>query len=95
MVVAEFSVTPIIGEEMRPYVDAAVDEVKKSGLKYEVDAMSTTVEGDLQQILDVIKKAHDAVKQKGADRVLTEVRIDDRAEGVTIEKEVEGYRANV
>ena len=95
MVVAEFSVTPITCEEMRPYVDAAVDEVKKSGLKYEVEAMSTTVEGEIGQVLDVIHKAHEAVKQKGAGRVLTEVRIDDKAEGVSIEEEVEGYRANV
>ena len=95
MVVAEFSVTPIVGDDLRPYVDAAVDEVKKSGLKYEVDAMSTTIEGDLQQVINVIQKAHDAVKQKGADRVLTEIRIDDRAEGVSIEEEVEGYRSMV
>lgn len=28
-VVAEFSVTPLIDGELKPYVDAAVDEVKK------------------------------------------------------------------
>lgn len=95
MAVAEFSVTPVVGEELRPYVDAAVEEVKKAGLKYEVDAMSTTIEGDLDQIFEVVKKAHNAVKQKGADRVLTELRIDDRVEAVTIEEEVKGYRASV
>jgi uncharacterized protein (TIGR00106 family) len=95
MVVAEFSVTPLVEEELRPYIDAAIDEVKKSGLKYEVDAMSTTIEGELDQIFDVVRKAHNAVKQKGADRVLTELRIDDRSTGVTIEDELEGYRASV
>lgn len=92
MVVAEFSVTPVVGGEMRPYVDAAIEEVKKSGLKYEVEPMGTSVEGDVEQILDVVMKAHRAVKQKGADRVLTELRIDDRAGSVTINEEVEGYR---
>lgn len=95
MVVVEFSITPVVGDELSPYVDAAVEEVKKSGLKYEVDAMGTTVEGDLDQILDVVKKAHQAVKQKGADRVLTEIKIDDRTEGVTIDEEVRSYRASV
>ena len=95
MVVAEFSVTPVVGDELRPYVDAAVDEVKKSGLKYEVEAMGTTIEGELEDILRVVLKAHSAVKQKGAQRVLTEIRIDDRTSNVTIDEEVEGYRAAI
>lgn len=92
MVVAEFSVTPVGEEEMRPYVDTAVEQIKQSGLKYEVDALSTTMEGDLDQIFEVVKKAHAAVRQKGVGRVITELRIDDKEEGVSIEDEVEGYR---
>ena len=95
MVVAEFSVTPVTGEDLRPYVDAAVEEVKKAGLKYEVDALSTTIEGEVDEVFDVVRRAHNAVKSKGADRVMTELRIDDRRTGVTIEEEVEGYRASV
>ena len=93
MVVAEFSVTPVVGGNLRPYVDAAIDVVKRSGLNYEVDAMSTTLEGELDQVLDVIKRAHRAVMGVGAGRVLTEIRIDDRETGVTMEEELEGYRA--
>lgn len=92
MVVAEFSITPVGDEEMRPYVDAAVEEVKRAGLKYEVDALSTTVQGNLDQIFDVVKKAHQAVQSKGVGRIITELRIDDKQEGVSIEDEVEGYR---
>lgn len=95
MVVAEFSVTPVVGENLRPYVDAAVDVVKKSGLNYEVDAMSTTIEGELDQVLEVIRKAHRAVMGMGAGRVLTEIRIDDRETGVSMEEELEGYRAAI
>ncbi len=95
MIVAEFSITPVMGDDLRPYVDVAVDEVKKSGLKYEVEAMGTTIEGDVDQVFEVVKRAHNAVKQRGADRVLTELRIDDRRTGVTIQQEVEGYRASV
>jgi uncharacterized protein (TIGR00106 family) len=95
MVVAEFSVTPVIGENLRPYVDAAIEVVKKSGLNYEVDAMSTTVEGELDQVLDVVKKAHRAVMGMGAGRVLTEIRIDEREIGVSMEEELEGYRAAI
>lgn len=91
-VVAEFSVTPLVEGELRPYVDAAVDEVKKSGLKYEVEAMGTTIEGDFEQVLETVKRAHNAVRQKGAHRVVTELRIDDDDSGATIDNELEGYR---
>lgn len=95
MVVVEFSITPVVSDALRPYVDAAIDVVKASGLKYEVDAMGTTVEGDLDKVLEVVKNAHLAVKSKGANRVLTEIRVDDKAPGVTIEEEVEAYRQSV
>jgi uncharacterized protein (TIGR00106 family) len=92
MVVAEFSVTPLTDEQIKPYVDAAVQEVKSSGLKYEVDAMGTTMEGDLDTILQVVKRAHEKVKSESHGRVMTELRIDDKPEGVSIESELEGYR---
>lgn len=95
MVVVEFSITPLVETELRPFVDAAVDEVKKSGLKYEVEAMGTTVEGDLEKVMDVVQRAHMAVKRMGADRVLTEIRIDDRTAGITMQEELEGYRASI
>jgi uncharacterized protein (TIGR00106 family) len=92
MVVAEFSITPVGKEDMRPYIDAAVEEVKRAGLKYEVDALSTSIEGDLNEVFDVVRKAHSAVRERSAGRVITEMRLDDKDEGATIDKEVEGYR---
>lgn len=92
MVVAEFSVTPVGKDEMRPFVDAAVEQVRQSGLKYEVDALSTTVEGDLDQVFEVVKRAHSAVREKGAGRVITELKIEDKQEGISIDGIVEGYR---
>ena len=91
-VVAEISVTPLVDGPIAPFVDAAVDEVKKSGLKYEVDAMGTTIEGDLDQVLDIVKRAHQAVRRKGVHRFFTEIRIDDKEEGTTIEEETRDYR---
>jgi len=92
MVVAELSVTPLGQGRLKPFVDAAVEEVKKAGVKYEVDAMGTTMEGDLDTILQVAKRAHEAALKKGAERVVTELRIDEKTGGVSLEEEVEGYR---
>jgi uncharacterized protein (TIGR00106 family) len=93
MVVAELTVTPLIEGDLKPYIDVAVDEIKKSGVKYEVDALGTTIEGDLDTVLRVAGQAHQAVKNRGAERVMTELRIDEKADGeVTIDREVQGYR---
>ncbi|MDO8682797.1 MAG: MTH1187 family thiamine-binding protein [Armatimonadota bacterium] len=92
MVVAEVSITPLVEGELKPYIDAAVEEIKKSGVKYEVDALGTTLEGDLDTVLEVAKHAHEAVRRKGAERVMTEIRIDEKAGGATINEELEGYR---
>ncbi len=95
MLVAEFSITPVTGDDLTPFIDAAIEIVRKSGLKYEVEALGTTIEGELDQVMDVIKKAHQAVMDLGAGRVLTEVRIDHKASGITMDEEVERYRAYV
>lgn len=95
MVIAEFSVTSVVGESMTPYIDAAINVVKESGLKFEVDALSTTIEGDLDQVLEVIGKAHRAALRAGAKRVLTGIQIDERESAVSIEQQLEGYRAAI
>lgn len=92
MVVAEFSVIPIIEGSLREYVKLAVEEVRKAGLHYEVGAMGTTVEGELDQVLAAVANAHRAVRNASAGRVLTSVRIDDRDTGLTIAGKLKGLR---
>jgi len=53
-----------------------------SPLQYQVHAMGTSLEGELDAILAVVRDCHDELR-KHADRVLIELSIDDRtaAEG--------------
>lgn len=91
-VLAEFSVVPITNDRMKPFIDSALREIENSGLNYEVGPTGTAVEGDLDQVLNAIKSAHHAVLDKGADRVVTEIRIDEKKGGISIDEELEGYR---
>lgn len=92
MIVSEFSVVPVVDGSLRPYVEAAVAEIAGSGLKYEVGAMGTTVEGEYDQVMEAIKQAHRAVLAKGAGRVLTIIKIDERDSGLSIDGKLEGFR---
>ena len=78
MALLEFSVTPLgAGESVGQYVAKAVDVVDKSGLDYQLHAMGTVVEGDLGQLLDVLKRSIEAVSAD-CDRVSVAAKIDVR-----------------
>src|ERR1700728_3101215 len=57
-----FSVTPLgVGEGVAEYVADAVRIVRDSGLPNQTDAMFTTIEGEWDEVMAVVKQAVDAV----------------------------------
>jgi uncharacterized protein (TIGR00106 family) len=77
-----FSITPLgVGEDVADYVADAVRVVRESGLPSQTDAMFTTVEGDWDEVMGVVKRAVDAVAAK-APRVGLTLKADVRP-GVT------------
>ncbi|MFD7512107.1 MTH1187 family thiamine-binding protein [Streptomyces sp. NPDC059853] len=81
MIVA-FSVTPIgAGEDVGEAVAAAVRVVRDSGLPNRTDAMFTSIEGEWDEVMDVVKRATEAVQAHAA-RVSLVLKADLR-EGVT------------
>ena len=87
---AAFSVTPLgVGDAVAEYVADAVRVVRDSGLPNRTDAMFTTVEGDWDEVMDVVKHAVEAVAAK-APRVSLALKADIRP-GVTgaLESKVE------
>ncbi|MGY0491716.1 MTH1187 family thiamine-binding protein [Streptomyces sp. WG-D5] len=81
MIVA-FSVTPLgVGEDVGSYVADAVRVVRESGLPNRTDAMFTSVEGEWDEVMAVIKRAV-AVVEERAPRVSVVMKADIRP-GVT------------
>jgi len=74
---AQFSVLPADREHMSEDVAAAVGVLEQSGLKYRVGPMSTSVEGDLEDILDAVARCHRAVADRGSSRVVTTITLDE------------------
>jgi uncharacterized protein (TIGR00106 family) len=73
-----FSVTPLgVGDAVGEYVADAVRVVRDSGLPNRTDAMFTTVEGDWDEVMAVVKRAVDAVAEK-APRVSVVLKADIR-----------------
>ncbi|MDO5079922.1 thiamine-binding protein [Buchananella hordeovulneris] len=49
-----------------PAVAAAVRVVRESGLPHRTDAMFTTIEGEWDEVMDVVKRATEAVGEYGS-----------------------------
>jgi len=61
-----FSVAPSgVGESVSEAVAAAVRVVRESGLPNRTDAMFTTIEGEWDEVMDVVKRATEAVGRYG------------------------------
>jgi uncharacterized protein (TIGR00106 family) len=63
---------------LSPYVAGVERILRKSGLKHELTAMGSIVEGDLDAILPVLREMHEHPFSQGAVRVSTLIKIDDR-----------------
>lgn len=89
-----FQVLPQVpGGDIYGVVDKAIAVVQQSGVPYEVGPMETTMEGELDELLEIVKKAQQACIDAGAQRVVTLVKIDYAPEGVTMAEKVGKYRS--
>ncbi|GAA3659140.1 MTH1187 family thiamine-binding protein [Asaccharospora irregularis] len=96
MVIADVAVMPLRPykgeEEMYKVVDACIEEIQKSGLKYEIGAMSTTFEGEFDEVFDLLKKVHKLPFELGCERVITVARVDEKSGGLTIDEKLKNHR---
>jgi uncharacterized protein (TIGR00106 family) len=75
---ASFSVVPMgTGDGVKNLIAEALAIVDASGLPYKLGAMHTTIEGDADQVMDVIMRCHRRVLELSP-RVLTSITLDDR-----------------
>lgn len=86
-------VVPCVPEErIYPVVDKVIEYIAAAGVKYIVGPMETTMEGDIDTLLDIVKKAQQICVNEGASRVVSVVKIDYKSEGVTIDEKIQKYR---
>ena len=80
MAIVAVNMTPLgMGSSVSKYVAAAEKViVERPGIKRQAGPMFTTLEGDLDEIMKVIREMQEAVFDAGVDRVVTTIKIDDR-----------------
>ena len=67
------------GTSLSRFVKKDISVIEKSGYKYEVGGMSTAIEVlNLDALFDLVKKIHAAHVEEGAQRVVIDLKVDDR-----------------
>jgi uncharacterized protein (TIGR00106 family) len=80
MIISQLSIAPLgKGTSVSTYVKIVIETLKKEHVTFQTNPMATVIETkDLTTLFQVIQKAHQAVADAGAERIITEIKIDDR-----------------
>ncbi|RBY91194.1 thiamine-binding protein [Blastococcus sp. TF02A-30] len=76
--IAEIQVAPSpagTADDPHAFVEAAVAVIQASGLRYEVGALGTTIEGEPDQVWATLRAAHEAMLAAGATSGLSHIKV--------------------
>lgn len=80
-------------EETYDIVDSAISEIEKSGVKYVVTPFETVMEGQYDELMNVVKRVQNVCYSAGAEKVMCYVKIQsDAHKAVTIDDKVGKYQ---
>jgi len=95
MIISQLSISPVgKSVSLSKYVKIAIKTLRAERVKFQTNAMATVIETeDLDTLFRIVKKAHNSVLASGVERVITELKIDDRKDKkVTIESKIESVQ---
>ena len=80
-VILDLSVVPIgVGVSVSKYVAACEQVLKEAGLKPQLHAYGTNIEGEWDEVMAAVRKCHEVVHEMGAPRISTSIRLGTRVD---------------
>jgi uncharacterized protein (TIGR00106 family) len=80
-VIADLCVIPLgVGVSVSQYVAACERVLTEAGLKIQLHAYGTNIEGDWDEVFSAIKKCHEALHRMGAPRISTTLKFGTRTD---------------
>jgi len=82
-------------ESQYAHIKAAIALAQESGLRYEVGALGTTVEGSPDEVWALLRRMHESTLEAGAASIITNIRFAQRADddALRMDELVAPYRA--
>jgi uncharacterized protein (TIGR00106 family) len=96
MVIAEFSIFPVDkGESLSPYVARCIRIVEGSGVRHELNPMGTVLEGEWDDLFQVIRSCFKELK-KDCGRISVNIKVDYReGDKFRMEEKVRSVREQI
>ena len=93
-VILDLCVVPIgVGVSLSEYIVECERVLKAAGLKTELHAYGTIIEGEWDEVFAAVKACHEAVHAKGAPRITTTIKVGTRVDREqTMEEKVASVR---
>jgi uncharacterized protein (TIGR00106 family) len=93
-VMVDLSVVPLgVGVSLSPYIAACERVLAASGLKTQLHAFGTNIEGEWDEVFAAIERCHRRVHEMGAPRIATTIRLGTRTDRAqSLEDKIESVR---
>jgi uncharacterized protein (TIGR00106 family) len=94
-VIADFTLIPIgVGVSLSPYIAVCEQVLAEAGLKVQLHANGTNIEGEWDDVLAAVKRCHETVHGMGAPRITTLLSIHTRTDrDQTLEDKIASVQA--
>lgn len=96
-VIVDLCVIPLgVGVSLSPYVAACEKVLSEAGLKTQLHANGTNIEGEWEEVFAAIKRCHEVVHEKGAPRIATIIRVGTRVDrSQTMEDKIQSVQSKL
>jgi uncharacterized protein (TIGR00106 family) len=80
-VILDLSVVPLgVGLSLSPYIAACEKVLAEAGLKTQLHAYGTNIEGEWDAVMAAIKRCHEVVHAMGAPRITSTIKLGTRTD---------------
>lgn len=93
-VIVDLCVVPLgVGVSLGKYIAACEKVLQKTGLKTQLHAYGTNIEGEWDQVMEAVKQCHQTLHEMGVPRISSSIRLGTRVDrDQTIEDKVRSVR---
>lgn len=80
-VIMDLTVSPFgVGLSVSKYIAVCEEIIKKEGLKSQLHAYGTNIEGDWDKVFAVVKECHEVLHDMGVPRITSTIRVGTRTD---------------
>jgi len=80
-VIVDLCVVPLgVGVSLGKYIAACEKVLAQAGLKTQLHAYGTNIEGEWDQVMDAVRRCHETLHEMGAPRISSSMRLGTRVD---------------